>query len=361
MRKNFRTHLGLLLALLALPLGLSAQDSKPKVKKVKVKTVEGLRFDPVRFTVKRGEMIELKLENHDPNDQPHNFVLIKKGTLSEIQAASMVVGADSMEKGFVPDSDAVLVKSGLLNPDEKETIKFQAPKEKGIYHYVCTFPGHALIMYGALYVDEKYKDELAYDLNVPEFVRTTELEKLKALMEVERPSYLRLFMPDAGPAAIAVALPEKQNICWDAGNCRLRYAWSGAFVDATRMWNSNGNSLAKLLGDKYWETGGGETTYGLQIGEESTAEVHYKGYSLVAGTPEFHYEIDGTSVSELITSSPEGLTWRFEIDSPKGDVRVLAPDSDEATVMSLVGQRDGDFWVVPQMDASEFSLQLTKK
>lgn len=361
MPKISRFHIGTLLVLLAFPIGLSAQDSKQKVKRVKVKTVEGLRYEPVRFSVKRGEMVELKLENHDPNDQPHNFVLIKKGTLAEIQAASMVVGPDSMKNGFVPDSDAILVKSGLLNPEEKETIKFQAPKEKGIYHYVCTFPGHALIMYGALYVDERYKDDLAYDPNVPEFVRTTELEKLKALMEVERPSFLRLFMPDAGPAAIAVALPDKQNICWDAGNCRLRYAWSGGFVDATRMWNSNGNSLAKLLGDKYWEAGGGETTFGVQIGEESTTEVQYRGYSIIAGTPEFHYEVDGTTVRELITSSPEGLTWRFEIDSPGGDVRILAPDSDEALVSSLVGNREGDYWVVPQSEASEFSLQLTKK
>tara|TARA_R110002096_G_scaffold26518_25_gene81863 strand:- start:9066 stop:10145 length:1080 start_codon:yes stop_codon:yes gene_type:complete len=357
----FSLRLGLLFAIFLCPLASNAQDPPPKVKKVRVKTVEGLRFDPVRFRVKKGEMIELKLENHDPNDQPHNFVLIKKGALSEIQAASMVVGPDSMEKGFVPDSDAILVKSKLLNPEEKETITFQAPEEKGIYHYVCTFPGHALIMYGALYVDESYKDDLAYDLNVPEFVRTTELDKLKALMEVERPSFLRLFMPDAGPAAIAVALPDGQNICWDAGNCRLRYAWAGSFVDASRMWKSNGNALGKLLGKKYWETGGGEKTFGLQIGEASTGEVHYRGYNLIAGTPEFHYEVDGATVRELITSTAEGLTWRFEIDSPKGDVRVLAPDSDEATVSSLVGERDGDFWKVPQGDASEFSLQITQK
>ncbi|MGY8644435.1 MAG: plastocyanin/azurin family copper-binding protein [Verrucomicrobiales bacterium] len=225
------------LAVISGPLCFS-QDKNGKVKKQTVKTVEGLRFSPVRMRVKKGETIELKIENHDPNDQPHNFVLIKLGALKEIQAASTEVGPDSIASGYVPQSESVLVKTGLLNPEEEETITFKAPKEPWIYPYVCTFPGHAMIMYGALYVDVKYTKGEAFDTNLPEIVRMGELEKTKEKVAVERPTFIRCIRPDAGPAAIAVALPEELNVCWDAGNCRLRYAWSGGFIDPTRMLNS---------------------------------------------------------------------------------------------------------------------------
>ncbi len=342
---------------------LVAQDSKsaPKVRKTTLKAVEGLRFEPARISAKRGEILELSFRNEDPNDQPHNFVLIKPGTLEDIQTASMVVGPDSMAKGFVPESEAVLSQSKLLNADERETLRIQLPDEKGIYPYVCTFPGHALVMYGALYVDVRPDGDIADDPNVPELVRNLEKEKVRALLEVERPSHLRLFMPNAGPAAIAVALPGDLNYCWDAGNCRLRYAWSGDFVDATRMWNSNGNSLGKLLGDEFWNSGGDEATFGLQIGDSPTQAVHFSGYSLKDGFPQFEYRVDETVVYESLTNRPEGLAWQFQIEAPSGRVRVLAPDSELGVITSDVGQREGDHWVVPQADAANFTLFLAKK
>ncbi len=338
-----------------------AQKDAPKVKKVTVKTVEGLRFDPVRFSVKRGETVELKILNRDPNDQPHNFVLIKPGTLKEIQTASMAVGPDSAEKGFVPDSDAILVKSGLLGPDEEETISFKAPDQPGVYPYVCTFPGHAMIMYGAFYVDEKIRKDIPFDPNVPEMVRAMALDELKAKVAVERPAFQRLFMPKSGPAAIAVALPGDLNFCWDGGNCRLRYVWSGGFVDATKMWNSNGNALANLLGDEVWNSGGDESVYGVQIGDSPTEKVDFKGFDILEGIPEFKYQIDGVSVREYITAKDSALNWRFKIEKPSADVRILAPETENAVVASTVGKRDGDHWVIPQKQASEFTLTITKK
>src|SRR5687767_5561030 len=46
-----------------------------------------------------------------------------------------------------------------------------------------------------------------------------------------RPQVLRIFMPDASPAAIAVALPGDLSFCFDASECRLRYVWKGGFID----------------------------------------------------------------------------------------------------------------------------------
>lgn len=350
-------------AILGFPPLVTAQDEteKPRTKKVVIKTVEGLRFDPVRLSVEKGERIELHLENHDPNDQPHNFVLSDIGSLKEIQTASMAIGPDSVANGFVPESDTILVHSKLLNPEETDILTFEAPTKAGIYPYVCTFPGHALVMYGALYVDTKIQEELAFDPNVPEIVRTAALERKRVRHQVERPSMQRLFMPDAGPAAIAVALPGDLNYCWDAGNCRLRYAWTGGFVDATRMWNSNGNALGKLLGPIFWRSEKGETITGLQIGATSPKFLRFRGYDLVEGTPRFRYEVDGVEVHESIRETDGKLAWSFELESPEDAVRVLVPDQETATISGSAGSREGDYWYVPQGDASRFTLTLAPR
>ena len=46
-------------------------------------------------------------------------------------------------------------------------------------------------------------------------------------LPLSKAKLVRTFMPGSSPAAIAVALPGGHAYCWDAGNCRLRYAWQG--------------------------------------------------------------------------------------------------------------------------------------
>ena len=363
-RPLFRSVALLLTVFLVSGISAAAQDrdKTPKAKKVVIKAVEGLQFSPVRVAVKKGERIELHLENHDPNDQPHNFVLSKIGSLKEIQTASMAIGPDAVANGFIPESESILVHSKLLNPEEKDVLTFEAPKKSGVYPYICTFPGHALVMYGALYVDTKIREELAYDPHVPEIVRKAELEKKKALLAVDRPTMQRLFMPDAGPAAIAVAVPGDLNYCWDAGNCRLRYAWKGGFVDATRMWNSNGNSLGRLLGDVFWQSEPGEKVHGIRFGDEAPESVKFRGYDLVDGLPAFRYEVDGAGVRESIREEGESLAWSFEIEpAPSAPVRILVPEAETARVSATAGSREGDHWMIPADAASRFTLTLSPR
>ena len=55
-------------------------------------------------------------------------------------------------KHFIPDSDKILHHTKLLDPDTSETIRFNAPTEPGDYPYVCTFPGHWILMRGTMHV-----------------------------------------------------------------------------------------------------------------------------------------------------------------------------------------------------------------
>ena len=58
-----------------------------------------------------------------------------------------------------PIASDILEATKLVEPGTKETLKFTAPKEEGDYEYVCTFPGHFMVMWGKLAV---VKDVDAY-------------------------------------------------------------------------------------------------------------------------------------------------------------------------------------------------------
>ena len=118
-------------------------------------------------------------------------------------------------------------------------------------------------------------------------------------------------------AAIAVALPHGVSYCWDDGNCRLRYAWIGGFVDPMPVWRGNGNGLAKIIGNKFWTA---PETPPLQVGH-AQQKAEFKGYRIIKGHPEFHYTLNGLDVYEHITalSDGTGIIRNFRIpmiDSP---------------------------------------------
>lgn len=75
-----------------------------------------------------------------------------------------------------------------------------------------------------------------------------------ALAVKDKPVILRTFMPDAGTKAIAAGYPGQVSVAFDAATCRLAYAWSGNFLDASPVWNDRGGNPAKLLGPRFWES-----------------------------------------------------------------------------------------------------------
>ncbi len=53
---------------------------------------------------------------------------------------------------FIPSSPDVLFHPMLLHPKESDTIYFTAPAKAGLYPYICSYPGHYLVMKGILKV-----------------------------------------------------------------------------------------------------------------------------------------------------------------------------------------------------------------
>jgi plastocyanin len=131
---------------------------------VTINAVAGLQFDLVRFQVKPGAEVRLTFVNND--DMSHNLVFTRPGAREEIVAAALNLGEQGPKMNFIPDSPKVLWAVPVLSPEETKVITFKAPSEPGVYPYVCTYPGHGFVMYGAMYVTNEAMPPIQNDLNI---------------------------------------------------------------------------------------------------------------------------------------------------------------------------------------------------
>jgi azurin len=97
----------------------------------------------------------IRLTFRNPDVVPHNWVLIKPGTLDRVGdlANKIVADPEAAARHYVPKSDDVLSYTDIVNGGESVTIYFRAPMEKGRYPYLCTFPGHWMVMNGVMIVE----------------------------------------------------------------------------------------------------------------------------------------------------------------------------------------------------------------
>jgi azurin len=126
-----------------------ADWSQPDVA-LNIGTKPGLKFDREMITVKAGQKVKLVFNNND--DMQHNLVLTLPGEASEIGAKAMGLGLKGPELFYVPNNPKVLAHTKILDPGTTETIYFVAPDKPGDYQFVCTYPGHYLVMQGVLKV-----------------------------------------------------------------------------------------------------------------------------------------------------------------------------------------------------------------
>ncbi len=349
-------------ALLAMdtPSPLLAQDQTvtpptSKTRNFKIVMSDGLRFSPARVLAEAGEKLSFKIDNVDASDLAHNFVVIKPNTRSAVVALSLAQGSDGAARDFVPVSTDILGSSKLLPSGDHAFVTVQLPDVIGVYPYVCTLPGHGMMMFGAIYVGVPMPP-LEADTNLPPNVVTA-----LATGGGKRPFVQRIFMPEAGPAAIAVALRGGQNFCWDAGECRLRYAWQGAFIDGNDHWLSNGLKRAVVPAKPWWRSTRGEFPWRLGSAAEAAPVIKFLGYATDAEGPEFHYSINGVEIFEKIAprSDAPGLSLRVRVLAASGVIFYRALSEAGATWRSTAGRWEGDTLVLNPTEAADFTLTLT--
>jgi azurin len=124
-----------------------------KARSITLEAGKNLSFTTRQIKVRAGETIKLTFTN--PDAVPHNWLLIKPGTLQRVGdlVNRLVAEPDAATRHYVPRSDDVLVYTDIVLPHESFTIFFRAPLVKGRYPYLCTFPGHWMVMNGEMIVE----------------------------------------------------------------------------------------------------------------------------------------------------------------------------------------------------------------
>jgi putative heme-binding domain-containing protein len=120
---------------------------------INIQSDKNLTFVQRSLTVKAGEAIKFTFVN--PDTVPHNWVLVKPGSLAVVGdlANRLIADPQAVEKQYVPKTSDVLLYTNIVQPSKNATIYFNAPLEKGRYPYLCTFPGHWMVMNGEMMVE----------------------------------------------------------------------------------------------------------------------------------------------------------------------------------------------------------------
>jgi azurin/glucose/arabinose dehydrogenase len=114
--------------------------------KVVLATKPGLKFDKEVVTVKSNSLLQITFNNND--DMLHNLVVLAQGAESadKVAEAALALGTKGPELNYVPDSDLVLYHTGIIEPENSESLFFKVPGRRGEYWIICSFPGHAYSM-----------------------------------------------------------------------------------------------------------------------------------------------------------------------------------------------------------------------
>lgn len=113
-----------------------------------------MKFNVEKMEAKAGEELTVVLTNVGmlPKEaMGHNWVLLKAGTdVAAFATAAMTAKATDYVAPAMKDQVIAMIK--VLGPKEKGEVTFKAPAP-GVYNYICSFPGHYMLMKGTLTVN----------------------------------------------------------------------------------------------------------------------------------------------------------------------------------------------------------------
>lgn len=331
---------------------------------IRISATGGLQFDQKRLIVKPNTRLKLVFQNKD--DMAHNLVVTRPNSRLRVVEFALALGEKGARQHYVPIMDDVLAHTTSVEPGTTDSLVVMLTE--GAFPFVCTYPGHGSVMYGVIYATNQPQrlPDPENDLNIPNLNRVADtvhgVHKAVASghpYPLKLPTVYRTFMPDCGPAAIAVGLPGDdggQSYVFDAGQCRLRYAWSGGFVDNTEQWDGKGQLFTKVIGNIYFRD-----TSGLpwRVGN-TTPNARFKGYQLINRYPEFRYTINGVAIRERIKSVPKGrgLIRTFTIGPTKQPISFVAKAQPGIRIHSSVGRFQDGILHLPA-GTSQFTLTIT--
>ena len=116
----------------------------PAVRTIQVTGTDDLKFTPSLIEAAPGERLRvtLRVVSRLPKaSMPHNIAFLKNGAdvKALIQASMLARDTEYFPPAF---HTRVLAVSALIGNGETADVEFVAPKTRGNFPFVCTFPGH---------------------------------------------------------------------------------------------------------------------------------------------------------------------------------------------------------------------------
>ena len=107
-----------------------------------------MKYETTQFEVQKGQEVTLIMNNTATMEMmKHNIVI-----LNDASKANEVGTAALSAPGYLPEHDAIMVATAIAEPGQQSQVTFTAPKKAGRYTYICTFPGHYMVMKGEMIV-----------------------------------------------------------------------------------------------------------------------------------------------------------------------------------------------------------------
>ncbi|MFM8498085.1 MAG: DUF6797 domain-containing protein [Planctomycetia bacterium] len=138
---------------------MKAAVKNPRLKKIEdarpvtIEAASNLAYKTPELQAKAGETLALTFVN--PDVVPHNWVLVKPGTLATVGglADGLIADPEAVARHYVPKTDDVVAYADITESGKQQTIYFTLPDVPGRYPFLCTFPGHWKLMNGILIVE----------------------------------------------------------------------------------------------------------------------------------------------------------------------------------------------------------------
>jgi azurin len=110
-----------------------------------------MRYEQTEFTVQPGQEVRIVFENTATSEaMHHNVVVIEdRESIDRVGNAALEAGA---EADYIPEDDAIIAYTAMAAPGETVEVTFTAPDTAGDYPYICTYPGHYMLMQGTMRV-----------------------------------------------------------------------------------------------------------------------------------------------------------------------------------------------------------------
>jgi putative heme-binding domain-containing protein len=139
-------------------------DGRSNLKLVDISCIpERMLFTVSQFAVTLGQPVKIVFTNPDATD--HNLVIVRPDALAEVGMAANEMARDprNANSDFIPPEKHALIlhASPMIGPtraSQVHVLRFVAPTEPGLYPFVCTFPGHWVVMNGVMLVAKDLAD-----------------------------------------------------------------------------------------------------------------------------------------------------------------------------------------------------------